>query len=492
MPNLFGTKWGDPTIGTTGGTVTWSIAGAFESLTSFGIFTRSVNGNTFMNFNFRQEIENAFAQWAKFGNIKFQQVPDGGGPAGSNDDGDIRLFFGHLPGRTLGLGAFPSNTDFGGDILLDVRNSYNTNREMFRGLVLHEIGHALGLDHVSSNSIMTPVLGLTRLQRDDRDGIRALYGDPDVAPSFTIKGFGVYRLAAKNNDLIVQGNGQKNIIVGTGGNDTLDGGANNDRLIGGLGADDLRGGIGNDVLMGRAGADMLDGGDGFDTADYRHSKTGIILDMLQPAGTGGDANGDVLTSIEKIVGSRRGDTILADDNDNRIVSLNGWDMVDGRGGNDFISGFFGNDTLIGGAGDDTLEGQVGNDLLQGGDDNDVLTGSRGNDTLEGGDGDDVLRGGFNNDVIEGGAGNDDLKGNQHNDVFIFADGHGNDTVGDFNVRSLSEFIDLSGVTALSDFTDVQAAATDTVNGLLIDTGGGDSILLSNISLSMLGADDFIF
>ena len=189
---------------------------------------------------------------------------------------------------------------------------------------------------------------------------------------------------------------------------------------------------------------------------------------------------------------RRGDTILADNNDNRIVSLNGWDLVDGRGGNDFISGFFGNDTLIGGTGDDTLHGEGGNDLLQGGDDNDVLIGSRGNDTLEGGDGDDFLRGGFNNDVINGGAGNDDLKGNQNNDVFVFADGHGNDTVGDFNVRSRWEFIDLSGVTALGGFADVQAAATDTANGLLIDTGGGDSILISNVRLNMLGADDFLF
>ncbi|MEO3414730.1 matrixin family metalloprotease [Roseovarius sp. CAU 1744] len=497
MPNLYGTKWGDPAIGTTGGVVTWSIADGGENINDF--FSRyyyemnSRDPGRFLRFNYEKVIENAFAEWAKYGNIQFQQVPDGGGAAGSQDDGDIRIFFGPLPGRTLGLGAFPHPTNpIGGDILLDVRTSYNTNREMFRALVLHEIGHALGLDHVSRNSIMTPVLGLTRLQRDDRDAMRQLYGDPDIAPSLYIKGAGVYRLAAKNNDLIAQGNGRKNIIVGTSGNDTIDGGANNDRLIGGVGADELRGGTGNDILIGKAGADLMDGGEGFDTADYRSSAKGIVLDMLQPAGTGGDATGDVLSNIEKIIGSKSADTILADDNDNRIVSLHGWDLVDGRGGDDFISGFNGNDTLRGGTGDDTLHGEAGNDLLEGGADNDVIIGARGNDTLEGGDGDDVVRGGGNNDVIEGGAGNDDLKGNRNADVFIFADGHGNDTIGDFSTRGTAEVIDLSGVTALGDFADVLAASADTIDGLLIDTGGGDSILLNNISLNKLSADDFLF
>ena len=497
MPNLYGTKWGDPTFGTTGGTVTWSIAGGGEDINDF--FSRYLYERTsrdpanFLRFNYTKVIEEAFAEWAKYGNIKFQQVPDGGGPAGFQDDGDIRIFFGALPGRTLGLGAFPNAFDhIGGDILLDVRTSYNTNRELFRTLVLHEIGHALGLDHVSRGSIMTPVLGLTRLQRDDRDAMRQLYGDPDIAPSLNIKGAGVYRLAAKNNDLIIQGNGQKNVIVGTSGNDTLDGGANNDRLIGGIGADDLRGGTGNDLLIGKSGADMLDGGDGFDTADYRSSASGIVLDMLQPAGTAGDANGDVLSNIERILGSNFGDTILGDNNDNHIFGMSGSDQLDGRGGNDSIRGFNGHDTLIGGTGEDTLKGESGNDLLQGGDDNDTIIGSRGNDTLEGGDGNDVLRGGGNNDVIEGGAGDDDLKGNLNGDVFIFADGHGNDTIGDFSTRGTAEVIDLSGVTALDDFDDVLAASTDTANGLLIDTGGGDSILLNNIRLSMLSDDDFLF
>ena len=493
MPNLHGTKWGDPTLGTPGGTVTWSLAWSNESLALFGITqSRSKQPSSFLRFDYEQVIEDAFAEWSKYANISFQQVPDGRGGAGFSSDGDIRIFFGDIPGRTLGLGAFPSNTSFGGDILLDARNSYNKNKALFRGLVLHEIGHALGLDHVSTNSVMTPVLKYFGLQRDDRDAIRAIYGDPLIAPAYDIKGGGTFRMKGKNNDLIARGNDKKNTILGTSGQDTIEGGGNhdklngssgndsisggdgNDKLIGGGGADTLRGEAGNDKLLGGADADVMDGGDGLDTADYSKSKAAVVLDLLAGVGTAGDALGDTYVDIERVLGTKRRDTILGDDNDNTIIGYGASDILEGRGGNDTLDGHKGNDTLRGDGGDDNLKGGVGDDLLEGGTGNDTLNGSRGADTLEGGAGDDLLRGSFNADV------------------FIFADGHGNDRIRDFNTRSKSEVIDLSAVTALNDFDDVTAAAMNTDGGVLIDTGTGDSILLEGLRLGQLGADDFLF
>ncbi len=497
MPEFFGTKWGDPTFGTTGGTVTWSIAPEGELISQFftGLARFDKNGNLkrsssddFLKFDYQQVIEDAFAEWAKHANINFQQVPHGAG----SGDGDIRIYFGPLPGNILGLGAFPSSVPLGGDILFDVRNGFNSNKALFRGLVLHEIGHALGLDHTSGVSIMTPVLKYTSLQRDDRDGIRVIYGDPLVPPTLEINGAGLFQMKAKNDDLITVGNDLKNKIVGTDGDDSVEGGGNDDKLISKAGDDDLNGGAGNDLLRGGTGADVLNGGDDFDTADYRNSGQGIVLDLEAPNGTGGDAAGDVLTNIERILGSRRDDDIRGDSANNEILGYSGADTIHGRDGDDTLNGSGGNDSISGGDGNDLILGGGGNDLLEGDGNNDTLLGSRGNDTLDGGAGDDELNGGSGRDVLIGGLGSDILIGGRSADQFVFTDGHGTDTIRDFNRKSAAEFINLSGLSTLSDWDDVQAAATDTANGLLIDTGGGNSILLNNIRLEQLGADDFLF
>ncbi len=50
----------------------------------------------------------------------------------------------------------------------------------------------------------------------------------------------------------------------------------------------------------------------------------------------GDAEGDVLTGIENLVGSAFGDTLIGDKNDN---------VIDGGRGKDVLEGWEGNDTL---------------------------------------------------------------------------------------------------------------------------------------------------
>jgi Ca2+-binding RTX toxin-like protein len=108
----------------------------------------------------------------------------------------------------------------------------------------------------------------------------------------------------------------------------------NDTLKGGGGADYLNGIASDDILEGGAGADTLDGGDGIDAAIYLNSASGVTVDLQTGFGAGGDAQGDILDTIEDLVGSKYGDTLTGNGGANVIEGGEGWDIIDGRGGDD--------------------------------------------------------------------------------------------------------------------------------------------------------------
>ncbi|MFD1157618.1 matrixin family metalloprotease [Roseovarius aestuarii] len=269
MANIFGTKWGSSTLGTPGGTVTWSIAGAGLDISRFGINTlQSVSGNSFLNYNFVNVIADAFAEWSTYGDIEFQQVADGGGAAGVGLDADIRIFFGAIPGSTAGYAFYPSShgSAIAGDILLDTLTVFNTNQTLFRSIVLHEVGHALGLGHVDDNSILTPTISETTLQPDDIAGIQAIYGVQDNVPPNNNNSIDQTLVGTGGRDTI-KGNDGDDTIDGGGARDTLYGGDDDDIVDGGTGNDLLFGNSGNDSLLGENGKDILKGGSGDDTLE---------------------------------------------------------------------------------------------------------------------------------------------------------------------------------------------------------------------------------
>ena len=256
----------------------------------------------------------------------------------------------------------------------------------------------------------------------------------------------------------LQGGTGADTLMGDVGGNLLLGGTGNDRLEGRAGDDTLLGGDGKDLLLGGAGADRLDGGAGYDIASYVGSAEGVVLDMLAPATTPGDAAGDVLVAIEEVIGSAFGDWIAGDAGANVLRGELGSDLLVGRSGNDSLYGGVGDDTLAGGAGLDRLDGGAGRDrasyaesltgvradltspkvntndargdvyvliedlegsdfadvlsgnsaanLLAGRGGNDLLQGRAGNDTLLGGDGQDTLVGGTGADRLDGGIGLD--------------------------------------------------------------------------------------
>ena len=113
---------------------------------------------------------------------------------------------------------------------------------------------------------------------------------------------------------------------------------------------------------------------------YRNSDAGVVINLANNTASGGYAEGDRLTSIERIDGSDYTDIITGGAHDNR---LDGWD------GNDTLNGGAGDDILYGDDGADILNGGAGIDFLIGGDGDDILIGGAGDNTLYGGSGDDI-------------------------------------------------------------------------------------------------------
>ncbi|RDJ27004.1 calcium-binding protein [Bosea caraganae] len=226
-------------------------------------------------------------------------------------------------------------------------------------------------------------------------------------------------------------------VIGTQRDDMLLGNAAGNMLLGGLGNDVIHGRAGDDLLIGGIGSDHLDGGDGNDTAVYSDSAAGVVIDLANGTASGGEANGDVLVSIENLIGSAHADALLGSNGANRLSGGRGDDVLHGRGGDDLLEGGAGADVIDGGDGQDTvsyansdagvdihlvtgraLGGHAHGDTLIGIERaigsayNDTISayGSTADTTLSGGAGTDQLTGGSGNDTLIGGSGSDRLSG----------------------------------------------------------------------------------
>lgn len=201
----------------------------------------------------------------------------------------------------------------------------------------------------------------------------------------------------------VDGSAFADALSGSEGADWFGGGAGDDRIDG-------RGG--DDLLAGGAGADTLTGGAGFDSADYSGSGGAVTVDLVAGTGTGGDAQGDRLQGIERLIGSRFGDVLSGDGFDNVLIGGAGADRLTGGAGidtADYSTSGAAVSAVLGGTGSGgDAQGDVlaGIENLVGSGFGDVLAGDGAANALSGGAGDDRLAGKGGADRLDGGAGID--------------------------------------------------------------------------------------
>jgi Ca2+-binding RTX toxin-like protein len=262
-----------------------------------------------------------------------------------------------------------------------------------------------------------------------------------------------------------------------------------DRLTGDALANGLTGGGGDDTLHGGAGADVIDGGAGIDWGDYLGSSTGVTVNLQSGTGIGGDAQGDTLTGIENLMGSRFADALTGDAGSNHLHDggFGGADTLTGGGGSDTYSVYNTGATIVetAGQGLDRVNAGV-NYVLASGVSAEYLnttslhatysvnlTGNEIGQLVRGNDGANVLDGGGGKDVLFGMGGADSFR-------FSTALGPGNvDRIADFNAAQDQIQLDDAifgalglGALAASAFKDIAFAPKDADDRIIYNSDTG--------------------
>ncbi len=332
---LFGTDWNAGAGGATITALSYSFAGAgslWDASYNYGIGSEPATGFAPLSSIGQQAVRNALLSWSSVANLAFHEVADD-----ASGYGTLRLGYTTLGmnASQLGYAYAPAESSNGGDVWLNAQlkdslYSSFTPVSLSSYVVLHELGHTLGLKHPHAqspansvtlgsledslfNSVMSyyawPGVALTQTNIDrlpstpmqlDIDALQTLYG----ANTSSHSGDDTYSYTGDGKYL--------ETIFDTGGNDTIE-------------------------VSGSRAAEI-------DLRPGEWSQLGVPVQI----NGGSIQNADTVriyhdTAIENAAGGWGNDRLIGNDLANRL------------------SGNAGNDTLTGGAGNDTLDGGVGTD-----------------------------------------------------------------------------------------------------------------------------------
>lgn len=232
------TRWTSTSSGSTGAegnpiTLTWGFARDGNAIPNESnsnlmayldnIFNVSSGGNNLAQRPWFSLFQDSFKRWAELGGVTFVYEPNDDGRRLESANGvrgvraDIRIGGANIDGAngTLAYTFLPNSITGGGDMVVDTSettffaNSANNYRQL-RNTIMHELGHAIGLSHVLSNSsdlLMEPFIsaGFDGPQLDEIRGIHGYYGDA-LEKTNGGQGNDTYTLASALGSLTVGGN----------------------------------------------------------------------------------------------------------------------------------------------------------------------------------------------------------------------------------------------------------------------------------------------
>nr|WP_323779471.1 M10 family metallopeptidase C-terminal domain-containing protein [Amylibacter sp.] len=285
-------------------------------------------------------------------NVEFVEI------SGSADP-DMNVGKVTIPGSTAGVGGFSASSS--GDTITryDSYVVYDNTIDLTTSvdLVLHEVGHAMGLKHPFSSPTVPSGFD------SNKYSIMSYTSNPDNGmDSDAMMLFDILAM----QDLW---------------------GANLDSASG----DSTYTGKRTDTI------DAIWDGGGIDTFDASAIASGVRLDLRQARFSSFDSTDDVViaydTVIENATGGAGADVLIGNNTANLLLGGGGRDKIKGNKGRDDIEGGDARDKISGGIGFDTISGGNGNDRIAGDQGNDRLSGNAGKDTFvfaEGGGKDRVL------------------------------------------------------------------------------------------------------
>jgi len=351
---------------------------------------------------------NLFSYISSITNIKFQEVSQT-----DNSVGDITLANGGVPfgarGNTLQPPGVPG---VGGDIYIETGGVPAAD---FPGVLLHEIGHALGLDHPGVLSNHSPSFEGGSTQ--DTINYSIMSENPRTTPKIPYPStFMLYDIAelqflygANNNTNTgdnTYGFGAVTVtqtIWDAGGNDTISAAGSPNKAI---------------INLNEGKFSSIDDDKGYDP-NSESNNIAIAFGVTIENATASD-NGDIIIGNQAgnvLTGGNGNDLIFGDEViAKKVLKENqpilGWQLEGNAGLNDSTNTDPNNVGIW-------YKGKYQTDGTTSADDNDTIYGGGGNDYIYGGMGDDTLSGGTGNNYIDGGPGTDtalyDFSGAQSED-----------------------------------------------------------------------------